>query len=296
MSQLSGLNQTQQAQNNTSVSDAQAAKNNIAKADVSIANNLQGVFKLQGSNTPITQQLTMAQSAQIAQQPLIALLNQQSALIFLQTQQVTNSITLPPALLNLAQQWLKSDRGLTGKLPSELVPLLSNKLELNASQLQQQLLNASLKQSLLQLSFLQGDAIAELKMGASTTQMASEQLEQLLQFMLPINSEDDASLLIQQQTTASNENSENKLRFRLQFDLDKLGKLEVQVELKQFELSTICICDSPLLQQKVERYWPQLETRLNSLGFELSNQIKQKTRLGDNTPQSRASGLINVKV
>lgn len=296
MSQLSGLNQTQQAQSNTSVSDTQAAKNNVAKIEVSIANNLQGVFKLQGLNAPITQQLTMAQSGKMAQQPLIALLNQQSALVFLQNQQVTNSITLPPALLNLAQQWLKSDKGLTGKLPSELVTLLSSKIGLNASQLQHQILNASLKQSLLQLSFLQGEAIAELKLGTSTTQVASEQLEQMLQFMLPINNKDDASLLIQQQQTTSNEDGEDKLRFRLQFDLDRLGKLEVQVELKEFELSTICICDSPLLQQKVERYWPQLETRLSSLGFELSNQIKRKTRLDDKNMQSRASGLINVKV
>lgn len=296
MSQLSGLNQTQQTQSSSTAPDTQAAKTNIAKAEASIANNLQGVFKLQGLNTPITQQLTMAQSIQIAQQPLIALLNQQSALVFLQNQQVANSIALPPALLNLAQQWLKSDKGLTGKLPPELATLLSSKLGLSASQLQHQLLNVSLKQSLLQLSFLQGEAIAELKLGVSTSQMTSEQLEQMLQFMLPISNDDDTSVLIQQQVAAADENGEEKLRFRLQFDLARLGKLEVQVELKEFELSTICICDSPLLHQKVERYWPQLETRLSSLGFELSNQIRQKTRLDDKAPKSQASGLINVKV
>lgn len=296
MSQLSGLNQSQQVKNQASGVDAQAVKNNTAKAEVTIANNLQGTFRLQGSATPITQQLTMAQANQLTQQPLVTLLNQQSALVFLQSQSLTSSITLPPALFTLAQHWLKSDKSLTGKLPAELASLLSGKLGLSASQLQHQLLNVTLKQNLLQMSFLQGEAIAELKLGVATPQISNEQLEQLLQFMLPIHNNDDASVLIQQQAAAEGEIEEGKLRFKLQFNLDKLGKLEVQVELKEFELSTICICDSPLLHRQVERYWPQLATRLSSLGFELSNQIKQKTRLDDPPAQSRARSFINVKV
>lgn len=296
MSQLSGLNQTQQAQSSTQASDLQAGKNNTASVTASVAKNLQAQFQLQGLSSPITQQLTMAQASKLAQQPLLALLNNQAALVFLQTQQSTTSITLPPALLTMAQQWLKSDKDLTKALPKELADLLTSKLGLTQQQMPAQLLNASLKQSLLQLSFLQGEAIAELRLGSSTTQVAAEQLEQLLQFMLPISAGDEASVLIQQQANNSRDEDDESLRFRLQFNLDSLGKLEVQVELKEFELSTVCICDSLMLQQKVERYWPQLESRLSSLGFDMSNQIKRKTRLDDQAQPSKPSSLINIKV
>lgn len=296
MSQLSGLNQTQQAQSSTQASDLQAGKNNTASVTASVAKNLQAQFQLQGLPSPITQQLTMAQASKLAQQPLLALLNNQAALVFLQTQQSTTSITLPPALLTMAQQWLKSDKDLTKALPKELADLLTSKLGLTQQQMPAQLLNASLKQSLLQLSFLQGEAIAELRLSSSTTQVAAEQLEQLLQFMLPISAGDEASVLIQQQANNSRDEDDESLRFRLQFNLDSLGKLEVQVELKEFELSTVCICDSLMLQQKVERYWPQLESRLSSLGFDMSNQIKRKTRLDDQAQPSRPSSLINIKV
>lgn len=296
MSQLSGLNQTQQAQSSTQASDLQAGKNNTASVTASVAKNLQAQFQLQGLPSPITQQLTMAQASKLTQQPLLALLNNQAALVFLQTQQSTTSITLPPALLTMAQQWLKSDKDLTKALPKELADLLTSKLGLTQQQMPAQLLNVSLKQSLLQLSFLQGEAIAELRLGSSTTQVAAEQLEQLLQFMLPISAGDEASVLIQQQANNSRDEDDESLRFRLQFNLDSLGKLEVQVELKEFELSTVCICDSLMLQQKVERYWPQLESRLSSLGFDMSNQIKRKTRLDDQAQPSRPSSLINIKV
>lgn len=296
MSQLSGLNQTQQAQSSTQASDLQAGKNNTASVTASVAKNLQAQFQLQGLPSPITQQLTMAQASKLTQQPLLALLNNQAALVFLQTQQSTTSITLPPALLTMAQQWLKSDKDLTKALPKELADLLTSKLGLTQQQMPAQLLNVSLKQSLLQLSFLQGEAIAELRLGSSTTQVAAEQLEQLLQFMLPISAGDEASVLIQQQANNNRDEDDESLRFRLQFNLDGLGKLEVQVELKEFELSTVCICDSLMLQQKVERYWPQLESRLSSLGFDMSNQIKRKTRLDDQAQPSRPSSLINIKV
>lgn len=297
MSQLSGLNQTQQTQSSAQVPDLQATKSNIAKAEVMVANNLQGTFRLHGMAAPVTQQLTMAQASQLAQHTLLSILNQQTALVFLQFQQSSTSLNIPPALLSMTQEWLKTDKTLTNKLPKELATFLATNLGLKTGQLQNQLLLAALKQNLLQLSFFQGDAIAELKWNVAATPVAGEQIEQLLQMMLPISMGDDASVLIQQQATNRADDDDNDiLRFRLQFDLNKLGKLEVQIELKEFELSSICLCDSPLLQQKVKRYWPKLEARLNSLGFDMSNQIKLKTKLDDNTPQTRSSSLINVKV
>lgn len=296
MSQLSGLNQTQQTPSNAQAADAQVAKNSTAKTQVSIANNLVGTFKLQGLPTPVTQQLTIAQANQLAQQPLIAVLQQQTALVFLQSQHTSSSLQLPPALMGLVQDWLKTDKNVTAKLPKELATLLSSKLGLSAQQLQTQIVSAALKQSLLQLSFFQGDPISELRLGVSTTQVAAEQLEQILQFMLPIPKGDDATLLIQQQNSGNQSSDEDTLRFRLQFNLDKLGKLDIEVELKEFELSTVCTCDSALLQQKVEKHWPLLESRLSSLGFDMSNQIKQKTRLDDKAPTPRPNSRINIKV
>ena len=296
MSQLSGLNQSQQTSSTTNTSELSATKVTSGKATVNIANNLQGVFQLQGTSSPITQQLTMAQAQQLAQQPLMQILSQQTALIFLQSQNVTSSLNLPANLVSIAQQWLKSDKNLSSKLPSALANFIAENLGMSTDKLQNQLLTASLKQTLLQLNFLQGEPIAELKLPTSATQQAKEQLEQLLQFMLPIPAEDNASLLVQEQSTEQSNTQDDKLRFRLQFDLSDLGKLEVQVELKDFELSTVCICNSALLQRKVERLWPQLENRLTSLGFEMSNQIRQKTRLDDNSSKDKLPGLINIKV
>lgn len=296
MSQLSSLNQAQQTQSSAQVSDLQATKNKVVKAELNIANNLQGTFKLQGLTNPITQQLTIAQANQLKLQPLLALMNQQSALIFLQSKQVIQSLNLPPALLSMAQEWLKADKNLSNKLPKELASFLSGKLALKPELLQSQIVNATLKQSLLQLSFVQGEALAELRLSTATTQAANEQLEQLLQFMLPIAADDDASVLMQQLPTSEEEADDGTMRFKLQFNLDKLGKLEVQVELNEFVLTTVCTCDSVLLQQKVERYWPQLASRLSSLGFDVSNQIKQKTRIDGNTSQHKPSSLINIKV
>lgn len=296
MSQLNSLNQTQQAQANSTAVEAKTIKANTVQVTANIANNLQGAFKLQGIGAPITQQLTMAQASQLSQQPLIALMKQQSALIFLQSQANTATLTLPAVLQTLTQQWLSQGKELKSKIPVELTKLVQSKLDLSPEKLTNQLLNMQLKHNLLQLSFLQGEPITELKLGISTTQQTAEQLEQLLQFMLPIKAQDDASVFIQQQTSQNSDNDEHKLRFNLQFDLDRLGKLEVQVELREFELTTVCICDSPLLQRKVKQYWPQLEARLNALGFSLDNQIKQKNRLEQNNKDQRPAGLINVKV
>lgn len=295
MSQLNSLNQTQQAQANSTAIEAKTIKASTVQVTTNIANNLQGTFKLQGIAAPITQQLTMAQASQLSQ-PLTALVKQQSALIFLQSQASTATLTLPAVLQTLTQQWLNQDKELKGKIPAELAKLLQSKLGLTPERLTNQLLNIQLKQNLLQLSFLQGEPITELKLGLSTTQQSAEQVEQLLQFMLPIKAQDDASVFIQQQTSQNTSNDENKLRFNLQFDLDRLGKLEVQVELMEFELTTVCICDSPLLQRKVKQYWPQLEARLSALGFSLDNQIKQKNKLEQNNKDQRPAGLINVKV
>ncbi len=296
MSQLSGLNQSQQISSTTNTSELSATKATSGKASVNIANNLQGVFQLQGTSSPVTQQLTMAQAQQLAQQPLMQILSQQTALIFLQSQNITSSLNLPTNLVSIAQQWLKSDKNLSGKLPNALANFIAENIGISTDKLQNQLMTASLKQMLLQLNFLQGEPIVELKLPTSATQQAKEQLEQLLQFMLPIPAEDNASLLVQEQSAEQGISQDDKLRFRLQFDLSDLGKLEVQVELKDFELSTVCICNSALLQRKVERLWPQLESRLTSLGFEMSNQIKQKTRLDDNSSKDKLPGLINIKV
>lgn len=296
MSQLSSLNQTQQAQTNSKVRELKAVNADIAKVAVNVGKNLQATFQLQGVKAPITQQLTIAQANQLTQQPIIALMAQQSALIFQQSQHNNVTLNLPNVLVAITQQWLKQGKGSLGKIPAELVNLLTDKLSISSDKLVSQLVSVQLKQNLLQLSFFQGEPITELKLSTATTQQAAEQLEQLLQFMLPIKAEDDASVLIQQQNSTNAADEEGKLKFKLQFNLEQLGKLEVQVELMEFELSTVCICDSPLLQQKVKQYWPQLEARLSAVGFNLDNQIKQKNKLEQSGTAQRPAGLINVKV
>ena len=296
MSQLKSLNQTHQAQTNSKASELKAVNANIAKVAVNLSKDLQGTFQLQGLKAPITQQLTIAQANQLTQQPIAALVAQQSALVFQQSQHSNITLNLPTVLVAITQQWLKQTKGLPSKIPAELVSLLTEKLSMSPDKLVSQLVNVQLKQNLLQLSFFQGEPITELKLSTAITQQAAEQLEQLLQFMLPIKAEDDASVFVQQQNSTNAGDEEGKLKFKLQFNLEQLGKLEVQVELVEFELSTVCICDSPLLQQKVKQYWPQLEARLSALGFNLDNEIKQKSKLEQSEAAQRPAGLINVKV
>lgn len=300
MSQLSSLNQTQPLTTTTTSSAVQIKVNSISTASVIITDQLIGNFKLEGHGQSVTQQLTLAQSNLLNQKALIALelknAQQRHPLIFLQTQQKAATIKLPEQLLSTLKEWLKQDVDQKSKLPNSLILYLSSELKISDKSLQSKLLNLTLQNNLLQLTFLQGEPILELSIKHSKAEETQQQLEQLIQFMLPIEQDESSVLLQYKQPEIKDTQLEDDgtLKFRLNFHLTTLGKLEIAVKLKEFSLTTLCTCNTPALQRKVQRYWPQLEQRLKCLGFTTKFQIQQKNKM-EKIPEAQTS-LLNIKV
>lgn len=252
-----------------------------------------------GLATPTALNLTNQQAQLLNQQQVLLVLQQQSVGIFSQQNVLQQQIKLPSALLSQLTRFLNQNRGTKdlANLPSSLLTALATELGQTESKLKSRLIQFSLQQSMMQLSMLDGEPIKELQLTSGRTKLEPEQLASLLQFLIPIPNKDSGSVFIKEQANNSApETASDGYRFELNFDLDNAGLLLIRVNLREFSLTTECVCNNRALQLKVSQLWPQLEQRLRSLGFMTQNTVEFEPSEQQSDKKPRTTGLINIKV
>jgi len=254
----------------------------------------------------LTANVTPQQISLLHTQTSFLLLNQQQVQIFLQSQLVHKQLQLSPDLAKIVSTWLaqhnKQSKGQLNSPPAKLVSLLLQELGITSSELPNRIKHMSLQQQLLSLSFLQGDAVITAPIMSRGSNANTEQLSQLLQFIIPLSDNSSSSvrfMMDKDDNDLSHHKQENEAgkKIELTFNLEKLGTFKVKVELLDFQLSTQCIYSNLALEQKVKKHWPLLSERLNKLGFEVQNTfVYQPEMTTENVSTNNQSGLINVKV
>ena len=314
----SQLNSSQTPNSNTSVKSA-VTNSNLSNVQVSVNSQLLASIQLPKSNDSaltLQGQLTVNQASALQSNPALLLLTQQQALLFLKSQLTTQQITLSPELVKLATAWLSqinqshskqrlppthTAMSLAGKtIPTQLATLFSQSVNLPTASLMQKMQSIQLKLNLIEFSFLQGDAIAQIKLPQKRPVISQEQLQQTLQFLIPLGVEDSSSLLVKQdlndEHNYTNQDKDNNNQFELTFNLDNLGKLVIKVKLNEFEMNTKCLYSNLALEQKVKRFWPQLTSRLEKLGFDITNQFYLTPELEQSNTTTQRFGLIDTQV
>lgn len=293
MSQLPEPQQVQNSAPSEKPTEIKAAKQNVSTATVSVAEDLTATIKVKQPATTLTQQLTLSQASALQSLQLLTVQQQTVMQLFGANQMTKLVLTVSPQLLLLLQQWLKQSPNLDQTLPKELSQFFSEKLGLKPQQLNQ-ILSLNLKQQQLSLSYLQGDAVVELKFEAGHIKTPQEQLQQILHLFIPVPMQDDSSMLLTKQESLKED--EEGLSFEMTFNLDNLGQLQIKVNLNEFDLKTTCLCSTTELLTATNKYWSLLEERLTKCGFHLDNQTILQTRLSDKANDDKPSSLINVKV
>lgn len=293
MSQLTGPQQIQNSATAEKAPELKAVKSGVSSATINVAQDLTATIKVKQPAIALTQQLTLSQVSALQSKQLLTVQQQNLMQIFAANQLAQHALTVSPQLLTVLQQWLKQSPNLDKTLPKELSQLLNEKLGLKPYQLDQ-ILSLSLKQQQLSLSYLQGEAVVEIKFETGQIKTPLEQLQQVLHLFVPVTLLDDSSMLLTQQNSLNED--EEGISFELNFNLEHLGQLQIKVQLNEFELTTKCICSNQNLLAKINQYWPLLEERLSSCGFKVENQIIMQSRLSGDSNNHKPSGLINIKV
>lgn len=292
MSQLTGPQQVQNSPATEKAAELKAVKPGVSSATANIAQDLTATIKVKQPAVTLTQQLTLSQASALQSLQLLTVQQQNLMQIFGANQLAKHALTVSPQLLTLLQQWLKQSPNLDKTLPKELSQFFSEKLGLQPNQLNQ-ILSLNLKQQQLSLSYLQGEAVVEIKFDTGQIKTPQEHLQQILHLFVPVSLQDDSSMLLTQQNSLNED--EEGLSFELNFNLEHLGQLQINVQLKDFELTTKCLCSTQQLLAVTHQYWPLLEERLTGCGFQIDNQIVLQSRLTD-SDDNKPSSLIDIKV
>jgi len=262
---------------------------------VSLTVNSQLMANISMNGLSLQSQLTLQQSQLLQQQQLIGVIFQQQLALFPQSAVQTSAIPITALQLQQLQNMLKIG---TDKLPAQILQLLTESWGDTSLPSKIQLLKVWLNNQMLQLEWVSQQPILELKLsGNNAKEQDGESIVKILQWLIPLalQDEDDAIVLIEHQEQNNDDEDDNHIAFTMSFDLNRLGRLKIDVELRDFELVTKAHIERKELMQRFNHHWPQLEERLVGLGFECANRVIQMSTEPDDVPQ-RHSGLINIKV
>ena len=296
---MTQTSQVTPANNVSQITNSESGKRNpnIKSAQITSNTQLTAQIQIQGQSASIPTKLSLQQLNLLNNQSLLAVMQQQHVQLFLQSQLSKTSLTIPSELSLLLSNWLKDPKSdISKNLPKTLLTFLSLELGKPETELKHKLQSLLLRQSIIEIHFLQGEPIVQIKMPRSQTATLAEQILPLLQFIIPVEMQDKATLIVKQHESTTIEDEDTGLEFELTFNLEKLGQLLIKVSLNEFDLKTECVCQNLKLQQQVEKHWPLLSERLNKLGFNTENKIKLKPEITNAASLNSNNSLINIKV
>lgn len=278
---------------NTTKTDLSLQVNRLLPAQAQVSSSLLATLLVNGQS--LTTQVSLLQSQQLLQSQLVAVIAQQQLAVFKQGALATTSIILPPALYEQLQKELK--QGYTSASKTVL-GLLAQELGVDTLPVSTQIIKLTLTRKTLELDWLSQPPIVELKMLTGTVnQESTDTLTKLLQWLIPISLNDKATVIVQHDNQSSaSQQAEVEIEFMMKFDLERLGRMHIQVALQQFDLVTKTWIDNPTLQKKFETTWPMLLERLEKLGFSCQSQVLPMSIEQQSDSQQAHVGLINIKV
>lgn len=277
----------------------------LAQAKVGNDASLQLTPMPGGLTAPLTTGLNTSQLALLNNQRVLLLMDKQVAQVFLTSSIASHTLTLTPAVAAQLRQWLMQNRQFdVQNLPSDLADLfskeLSKELGIQLSNVLNRLTKIQLHQQALTLQLLTQAPVLEIALKGQPQSADTESLSQLLQFIIPIAFNDDATVLVREKPNKDasgdhNMDQSSPLMFDMQFDLETLGRLTISIALSEFSLRTECKCSRPELLEKTQRLWPLLQSRLERLGFDCQNQVFLE-RTDEPKRLARHQGLVSIKV